>query len=188
LDERFALEDFTVPPSWRGIGHEQSEKRSNEMAFEKYQLETLRNLPKVIIDYVSKIPEDRIEVKRNAETWTIKEHIFHLVEVQEVHLNRIKTILSEQNPVIEPYFPDAQPKKISKRMTLKSAFTKYKRFRKEQYQLFKTASEQDVSKPARHKEFSQYNLPILLHHMIFHEYWHMHRIEEIWLTNEEYFK
>jgi uncharacterized damage-inducible protein DinB len=158
------------------------------MALEKFLLETFRNLPKVIIDYVSRIPEDKIELKRNAESWTIKEHIFHLVEVQEIHLNRIKAILTEKNPIIEPFFPDLQPKKISKQKTLKSIFSKYKRFRKEQYQLFKTATEQDLLKQAKHKEYSQYNLSILLNHMIFHEYWHMHRIEEIWLTNDEYFK
>ncbi|RPJ04191.1 MAG: DinB family protein [Spirochaetaceae bacterium] len=157
------------------------------MGFEKFQLDTFKNLPKVIAAYVSQIGDDRLDLKRNQEAWTIKEHIFHIVEVQELMLNRIKKFLSEPKPVIEPYSPMTDGKKVSKSRSLKSAFAKYRKFRKEQFLLLKNATEEDLAKDAQHKEFTKYTLQILLNHAICHEYWHMYRIEEIWLKKDEFF-
>ena len=35
-------------------------------------------------------------------------------------------------------------------------------------------------------KLKKYNFEIVLNHILFHDYWHMYRIEELWLTKDEY--
>jgi uncharacterized damage-inducible protein DinB len=158
------------------------------MGFEKFQLDTFKNLPKVVGNYISQIEEEKLEVKRAEDAWTIKEHVFHIVDAQDLFLARVKKFLSEQNPVIEPSFPENETKVVNKRRSVKQALAKYRKLRKEQYLLIKNATESDIGKVGSHREYQKYSLPILLHHIIFHDYWHMYRIEEIWLTKDEFFR
>ena len=44
----------------------------------------------------------------------------------------------------------------------------------------------DLVKEAKHDEYKKYNIEIKLNHMLFHDYWHIYRIEELWLTKDEY--
>ncbi|MDA0195055.1 MAG: hypothetical protein O2951_08420 [Bacteroidetes bacterium] len=44
------------------------------------------------------------------------------------------------------------------------------------------------SKTAVHPEFNKYSHYILLRHAMMHDHFHMYRIEELWLTKDEYLK
>jgi uncharacterized damage-inducible protein DinB len=153
----------------------------------KYAIETLENLPLVIENYVINIPAEIMDKKRNESTWTIREHIYHIADVQIVLLNRIKLIVSEDNPIIEPYFPDQDVMNGFKFSETCEAIASYKKYRNEQIQILRTTPVSDFRKQVNHKEYSEYSLTILINHMIFHEYWHMYRIEEIWLIKEKFF-
>jgi hypothetical protein len=157
------------------------------MEAKKYALETLENLPLIIENYVNNIPSEIMDKKRNESTWTIREHIYHIADVQIILLNRIKLIVSEDNPIIEPYFPDQDVKNGFKFSEKGEAIASYKKYRKEQMNILRNIPVSDFQKKVGHKEYSEYSLTILINHMIFHEYWHMYRIEEIWLIKEEFF-
>lgn len=154
----------------------------------KSELDTLKNLPEIIEKYISAIPLERIDLKRGNDVWTIREHICHIAGVQKMLLGRIELIMNNDKPVIEPYFPEKDIDVLSKYKSIEEAFKEYKTARKDQIKLLKKCSENDFMKRARHKEYSNYTIPLIVKHMIFHEYWHMYRIEEVWLTNDEYFR
>lgn len=42
------------------------------------------------------------------------------------------------------------------------------------------------SRSARHPEYTLYTPYVMLRHMMMHDYLHMYRIEELWLTRPEY--
>jgi len=42
------------------------------------------------------------------------------------------------------------------------------------------------TKPAEHPEYERYDLGLVVHHLVFHEYWHFYRTEELWLTRPEF--
>lgn len=158
------------------------------MNFNKEKLlVSFKDLPEIIEDYVKNIPEDILDVKRNEQTWTIREHINHIVDVQEMLYGRILKIKEEEKPIIIPYFPEDELAAAQKYSTLAIAFEKYKEMREKQIALIRRLTEEDFQKEAKHGEYINYSIPIILNHMIFHEYWHMYRIEEIWLTKEEFF-
>jgi hypothetical protein len=54
---------------------------------------------------VAAIPGPALERRRGEGTWTIYEHLLHLVETQEVILARLELIRDQARPVITPYAP-----------------------------------------------------------------------------------
>ena len=48
------------------------------------------------------------------------------------------------------------------------------------------ATPADWEKTATHPEYEQYSLIILARHILMHDHWHMYRMEELWLTRDEY--
>jgi uncharacterized damage-inducible protein DinB len=147
---------------------------------------TLENIPAVIETYFRNIPENALDIRRTKEAWTIREHLYHIVSVQEMLLKRMEKIRDEEQPVIAPYFPENQKKQDRLYGSVEAAFSEYGSMRKKQIELIESLAAKDLSKEASHAEYLSYNIPIIVNHMIFHEYWHMYRIEELWLTRDEY--
>ncbi len=150
-------------------------------------LSTLQGLPEMIETYFINIPEELLDRKRNEASWTIREHLYHIVSVQEMLYQRILKIRDEECPVITPYFPENELERVELYKSLNDAFLHYKEIRERQILLIRQMKESDFDREAVHGEYLRYNVPIILNHMIFHEYWHMYRIEELWLTRDEYF-
>ncbi len=150
-------------------------------------LRTFKDLPDIIETYVKNIPENYFDIKRTDDSWTIREHLYHIVNAQEMLYQRILKIKEEENPVITPYFPENESENNNLYGSIDIAFAKYKKIREKQIDLINQLVEADYSKEAKHGEYINYNIPIILNHIIFHEYWHMYRVEEIWLTKNEYF-
>ena len=145
-------------------------------------LSTFHELPEIIETYFKNIPEALLDKKRNETSWTIREHLYHIVGVQEMLYQRILKIRDEENPVITPYFPENEPERAELYKSIEDAFLCYKEIRERQLLLIRQIKEPDFYKEAAHGEYVKYNIPIIMNHMIFHEYWHMYRIEELWLT------
>ncbi|MDP4092861.1 MAG: DinB family protein [Bacillota bacterium] len=158
------------------------------MHFDKETLLTsFRTVPEIIEDYFKNIPAEYLDKKRSEQAWTIREHLYHIVSVQEMLLKRINTIKEENTPVIKPYFPENEPDRQKLFDSIEEALDIYKNFRSKQIELINELSNAELDKEAHHNEYISYNIPIIINHMIFHEYWHMYRIEELWLTRDAYF-
>lgn len=151
-------------------------------------LETLRTLPDVVEPWFRSIPSDRLDLRRTADAWTLREHLYHVAAVQPMLLGRMRTLISDDHPVITPYFPQNEPALAERYPSVDTAFAEYRRLRIEQMDVLRAAPSEAWDNPAQHAEYEQYNLRLVVHHLVFHEYWHFYRTEELWLTRNGYLK
>lgn len=151
------------------------------------QLEMLKGIPEIVTAYVSQIPEVSRDLRRGEDSWTIREHVYHIAGVQRLLLTRIETIKQSLDPVIEPYFPEDDTDIGEKFLSIGEALEQYQKMREIQISEILSSTPEQLARTAHHPEYYDYSIPLLVHHMIFHEYWHMYRIEELWLTRNEHF-
>ena len=141
----------------------------------------------ILTQFIAAIPADRLLVQRRAEFWTIAEHVAHLADVQEMLLERIRKFETDPAPNFIPFFPDedeTQPETTT--IDIKDALKRFSSLRKEQIDLLNRIDETAWDKTATHPEYEHYSLYILVRHILMHDHWHMYRIEELWLTRDEY--
>lgn len=149
-------------------------------------LETLRTLPEVVEPWFRAIPTDRLDVRRTPEAWTLREHLYHVAAVQAMLLGRMILLRDHPKPEVVPYFPQNEPALADRYPSVDAAFAEYRARRVEQMLLLEGVDEAVWSKAAVHPEYERYDLGLVVHHLVFHEYWHFYRTEELWLTREGY--
>ena len=154
---------------------------------EKYKnlISSLKQSPLIIGDYLLTVSVEQANEIRRVNFWTICKHLSHLVQTQKLLYERILKFKNEDNPVIKPYFPDKD--EIEKNdLGVPELIEKFKAIRNDQIELLESLSEKDFRKKAVHEEYKKYDLEIIMNHILFHDYWHMYRIEELLLTKDEY--
>lgn len=149
-------------------------------------LETLRTLPNVVEPWFRKIPADQIDLRRLPEAWTLREHLYHIAGVQPMLLGRMHLLAEDPKPVIRPYFPQNEPALAERYPSVDEAFRQYRDLRSQQMDFLNSVPEAAWTRPGEHPEYSAYDLELVVHHLVFHEYWHFYRTEELWLTRPEY--
>jgi hypothetical protein len=152
-------------------------------------LRGLEDSPAILAAMVREIPGDRLHVQRREGFWSLAEHVAHLAQVQPMLGERVRRILSEDNPEFVPFFPI--PDENAKRPAVPPVADSLERFRtgrEAMLTLLKQAGPEDWLRPARHPEYERYGLAILARHILMHDFWHMYRMEEIWLTTEAYLR
>ena len=151
-------------------------------------LESLLRAPGILSQFVSTIPESKLDLRRGKGFWTIAEHVSHLAQVQPMLLNRIERFMQEEHPEFIPYLPgkaDEEPENPA-RMDMKAALDQFAQNRASQLRLLKSADEAVWQKSATHPEYDAYSLYILARHILMHDHWHMYRMEELWLAKDAY--
>jgi uncharacterized damage-inducible protein DinB len=151
-------------------------------------LDGLRRTPKIFSEFVKAIPEDKRALQRGEGFWTVAEHVSHLAQVQPILLDRFQRFMNEDHPEFVPYIPgngedepDTPPQ-----MDMTAALDLFAHCRNEQLVLLESADDITWKKTATHPEYENYSLYILTRHTLMHDYWHMYRIEELWLTRDAY--
>jgi uncharacterized damage-inducible protein DinB len=151
-------------------------------------LEGLRRTPKILSEFVKTIPEGKMDLRRGEGFWTVAEHVSHLAQVQPMLLDRFQRFINEDHPEFVPYIPgngkdepDTPP-----RMNMTAAFEQFAQYRNKQLELLESANDIIWRRTATHPEYENYSLYILTRHTLMHDYWHMYRIEELWLTRDAY--
>ena len=150
-------------------------------------LEGLRRTPKILSQFVQTIQKEKLDVRRGLGAWTIAEHVIHLAEVQPMLYTRFQRFINEERPEFVPYIPDADENQDSPpRIDVTEALERFARFRGEQLLLLEKADDATWAKTAIHPEYESYSFYILVRHALMHDFWHMYRIEELWLTKDAY--
>ena len=151
-------------------------------------LNALSQTPKLLCDFVKTIPEDRFDLRRGEGFWTVAEHISHLAQVQPMLLKRIERFITEDRPEFVPYIPGKANEEpdTPPRMDTNAALEQFARYRDRQLLLLESADSTTWQKTATHPEYEAYSLLILTRHVLMHDYWHMYRMEELWLTRDAY--
>jgi len=141
----------------------------------------------VLAGLVSDISEERLHARRGKGFWSIAEHVAHLAEAQTMIEGRVRRILSEDMPTFVPFFPDETAEKPPV-PPVADSLVRFKAGREAIMALLDAASDEDWQRRAVHPEYDDYGLRILARHILMHDHWHMYRIEEVWLTRDEYLK
>lgn len=150
-------------------------------------LTSLEQVPAILEALVKSVSPARLKERRREGAWTVAEHAVHLAEAQNRLTGRIRLILSEDNPEIVPYLPDpkAPPKPT---LTVKEALPVFAAERTKQVAMLRPLPAAAWKRTARHSEYDAYGLHILVRHMLLHDHWHLYRMEELWLTREDFLK
>lgn len=150
-------------------------------------LEGLRRTPNILSQFVTTIPENRLHVRRGEGFWTIAEHVSHLAEVQPMLYERFQRFLNEEQPEFVPYLPTDDETQITvPRFDIPKALEQFTSVRGMQLELLERADDATWERLAIHPEYESYSFYILVRHALMHDYWHMYRIEELWLTKDAY--
>ena len=151
-------------------------------------LEGMRRTPKILSEFVLAVPENKIDLRRGEGFWTVAEHVSHLAQVQPMLLDRFQRFMNEDHPEFVPYIPGngADEPDTPPRMNMNAALDQFAHCRKNQLLLLEDAQEITWQKMAKHPEYENYSLYILTRHTLMHDYWHMYRMEELWLTKDAY--
>jgi uncharacterized damage-inducible protein DinB len=154
----------------------------------KAVLDSLKQAPSVLSAFVGVIPESKLDVRRGEGFWTIAEHVSHLAQVQPMLLERIQRFIAEERPEFVPYIPDEgdEGPGTPTRMEMAMALGQFRSVRERQLAELARAADSVWQRQAVHPEYEQYSLTILARHILMHDYWHMYRMEELWLTRAAY--
>ena len=150
-------------------------------------LDGLRRSGRILEAFVGTIPTEHLNRIRGDGFWTVAEHISHLAQVQPMLLERVLRFMREDQPAFTPYIPgeneaDDRPPAVE----MPAALEAFNRCREKQVALLETADDLTWQKAGSHPEYTLYSLYILARHILMHDHWHMYRMEELWLTQDEY--
>ncbi len=150
--------------------------------------EGLKRSPKILTAFVNNIPESKLDLRRGDGFWTIAEHVSHLAYVQPMLLDRIECFINEEHPEFKMYIPGEGEEEPDTplRMEMTAALDQFSEYRHKQLACLESVDEVTWKKMATHPEYESYSLYILTRHVLMHDYWHMYRMEELWLTRNAY--
>ncbi len=152
------------------------------------KLKILESAPNILLELIQEIPEQLFKTKRIAGKWCIHEHVCHLYESQLMMTERFKTFKNLKNPSFKPYLPGTSqtPENDLFEMDLHKSLENFKTDRKELVKYLKSFTVEDWDNEGNHREYVTYTPAIFLRHIMMHDHLHMYRIEELWLTTDEY--
>jgi uncharacterized damage-inducible protein DinB len=151
-------------------------------------LDGLKRGPGMLSAFVETIPEVKLDLRRGEGFWTVGEHVSHLAQVQPMLLERLERFTAEEHPQFVPYIPGTGEEEPDTpfRMPIDKALVQFADFRAKQIALLEKADEEVWQRMATHPEYERYSFYILVRHILMHDYWHMYRMEELWLTRDDY--
>lgn len=151
-------------------------------------LDGLRQTPEILAEFVKTIPEGKLDLRRGDGFWTVAEHVSHLAQVQPMLLARFERFMNEEHPEFKPYIPGKNEEETVAlpRMSMREALDQFTEYRDRQLVLLEKTDDITWKRTATHPEYESYSLYILTRHVLMHDYWHMYRMEELWLTKDSY--
>lgn len=149
--------------------------------------QNLGNAPAILENLLGPIPKGVLKEIRKVGKWPIHSHVCHLSVAQPMLLKRFDEFLTENKPVFVLYFPDKdEGGNDLMKMDLAVQLSLFKQYRSELLKKIKSVNGSFWEKMATHPEYEVYTPYIMIRHIMLHDYLHMYRIEELWLTNPEY--
>jgi uncharacterized damage-inducible protein DinB len=147
----------------------------------------LANTPKILAAFVADIPEELRQRRRGQGFWTIAEHLDHLALVQPMLHKRLQRFVKEEKPSFVPFIPESGEEQREKScLSAEQALHQFTTIRRNQLELLFAVDETIWQRQGSHPEYDCYSLVILVRHMLMHDYWHMYRMEELWLAKDAF--
>lgn len=142
----------------------------------------------ILSDFVNSMPEEDLERRRGDGFWTVADHARHLADVQPMLFERLRLFSEEEKPVFKPYIPSGDEVRPAEpiQFDLDVILEKFDTWREKQIELLKSLPDAVWERSAQHPEYTRYTPYILARHILMHDHWHMYRMEELWLTRDDY--
>lgn len=135
------------------------------------------------------IPDSLLKERRINGKWSIHEHACHLVDVQQMINARFIKFRDDEKPEVKPYLPGTNvADDFLMDLPLKETVEKFAGYRKSLLDIVDGFDEKTWQKKVIHPEYEPFNPYIFLRHVMMHDHFHMYRIEELWLTNQEFLR
>lgn len=148
-------------------------------------IQSLENAPNIILPLVREVKTEFLKCRPSPQKWSAHEHACHLADVHQLFLTRLDLMLENENPTIQPYFPDkddADDKLL--KVDLDEALLRFAKDREILVQKLKNLSPEDWQRTANHQEYSHYTIFIMFRHLALHDFLHTYRIEELLLKKD----
>ena len=115
-----------------------------------------------------------------AGKWTAREVLAHLSDSELVFLARLRFMLAEENPIVQPWDADRWATKFTYRAgDIAELRDTYALMRRTFVKLYKRADAKDLARPGRHPEFASYNVGFLAEYMLKHNEHHLEQLDAI---------
>ncbi len=151
-------------------------------------IDSLGQAVMILNEFVATIPAEKMDLRRGTGFWTVREHVSHLADVQPLLLERLERFVAQAAPEFVPFMPDDDDPATGgpPDMETGAALAQFSDYRQRQLALLVQAESGTWQKTATHPEYAHYSFYILVRHILMHDYWHMYRMEELWLTHDEF--
>ncbi len=147
----------------------------------------LLDSPIILREMINQVPKETLKQHRVEGKWSIHEHACHLVDVQNMLIDRFERIKEGSLFRIEPYLPGTNiDVTFLMNMALEEALNHFPKLRSDLIGIVDEVAKDRWEVEIEHPEYNYYTPYVLLRHILMHDHLHMYRIEELWLTNEEF--
>lgn len=134
--------------------------------------QTLEDLPRAI-DHAERAGGAQ------AEGWSLLEVLTHLADAETVYGIRARLLVSESDPVLQPYDQEAWAARYAALETIGTALERWRVMREANLRLFDSLAEDDWSKTGLHLERGRESLEHQLVRMSDHDVAHLGQIEAL---------
>ena len=150
-------------------------------------IDCLEKSPTILKNLLDPIPSELFRQKRTKDKWCIHEHACHIATGDQIGMiDRLNKFLSEAKPKLIPFSGDDFPSDYLFNLDLNRSLENFFEKRREVICFVRSVNKVFWMKEAEHPEYKIYTPYIMLRHRLMHDHYHMYRIEELWLTNEDY--
>lgn len=145
----------------------------------KTLLNGLADSPGILEDLLREIPYERLD-RSFKSSWTIMEHLDHLLDVQDVFTRRIELFRDQIEPVITAFQPEENSSETSPPSDTSKLIKSYRDSRLKQIDLIRSLPLEVHERRGRHSEQSvPLSFERMLIHFLSHDHFHIYRIEEL---------
>lgn len=150
-------------------------------------IDIIERAPALLEDLITVIPKEILKKRRIRGKWSIHEHACHLAITNRMMIGRMSMFRDEDQPVVKPYIPGSTIDEGDLHgLDLSQTLQEFRSGRKELIQVIRQIPTHKWQMAVEHPEYLSYSPYIFLRHIMMHDHTHMYRIEELWLTKEEY--
>ncbi|MEM9324302.1 MAG: DinB family protein [Bacteroidota bacterium] len=149
-------------------------------------VDCLEKTPEILIQLLDDIPKAVRHDQRRKGKWSIHENACHLAQAEVMIHDRFRVFEVEARPVFEPYIPGETFEQDLRSLDLEGELVGFQVLRAQTVDQLRQFTPDIWAKSATHPQYRIYNPGILARHTLMHDHLHMYRMEELWLSHDEY--
>jgi uncharacterized damage-inducible protein DinB len=140
-------------------------------------LQALTSMPGDVARIVGGCDEALFSVRLQPGEWSLADVLFHLVDVEERYLARLRRVIAEERPLLPVILP--RPETEAPHTSPGSLLAQFEAARAATLTFLRELSPQDWQRPALHETFGHTTLRFLTHYLVDHDTLHLNQMIEL---------